>query len=214
MKNENRLFLRSPKKIALKESTAPLCRFMRRNGMFLELPIRFDSENRPGLVMTLRSLFILSLLLALAPLGCKPDLLPGTSLEDSEENRSVVEFMNEYKRAVESRSAEGVLKLVAPDYYEDMGTVSQEDDYGLEKLKRDLQTNFDATREIRLDVIVQNVEVHDDAGLLVVDYRYLQRALLGLPAGDKWVTHSDVNQVVLRKKGELLDEGFVIIAGL
>jgi len=163
----------------------------------------------------LRSLVLaLSLATVTALVGCKAELIPGTSLEDTEENRAVVEFMNEYKRAVESRSSESVLKLVGPDYYEDMGTVKQDDDYGLEKLKADLQQNFDATREVRLDVIVQQVEVHDDAGLLVVDYRYLQRALLGLPAGDKWVTHSDVNRVVLRKKGELYDEGFVIISGL
>lgn len=151
---------------------------------------------------------------SLAFVGCKPDLIVGTQLEDSDLNRAVVDFMGEYQRAVEARSAESVLELVGPDYYEDMGTVEQEDDYGIEKLRSGLQKNFDQTREIRLNVRVQNVEEQDEAGMVFVDYRYLQRALLGLPVGDKWVTHRDVNRIVLRKKGEMFEEGFFIVGGL
>lgn len=155
-----------------------------------------------------------ALAMTIVAAGCASKQIPGTSLDDTELNRAVVDFMDEYQRAVEARSANAVLELVGPDYYEDMGTVAQDDDYGIEKLRSNLQKDLDQTKEVRLNVMVQHVEETESAGLVSVDYRYLQRALLGLPAGEKWVTHRDVNRIYLRKKGEMLEEGFYIVSGL
>lgn len=151
-------------------------------------------------------------LLVAAASGCKPELLPGTQLEDTPENRAVVDFLEQYRVAVESRSAEKVLELVAEDYWEDNGTIEQTDDYGVEKLERDLAGLFDHTRAIHLELQVQHVERQE--GLLQVDYRYLQRALLALGAGEKWVSHSDVNRIVLRPSPEAPEGGYQIISGL
>lgn len=152
-------------------------------------------------------------LLCLAAVGCKPNLLPGTNIEDTPENRAVIDFVEKYRSAVESRSAQQVLSLVASDYWEDNGTVEQADDYGVEKLQRELDDLFGRTRTIHLQVQVQNIE-RDDAGVVRVDYRYLQRALLALEAGEKWVSHADVNRIVLRPRGEAPDDGYEIISGL
>ena len=160
------------------------------------------------------ALFAALALSAAAVTGCKPDLLPGTNLEDTDENRAVLEFMGKYKLAVESRDAAKVLDLVAPDYFEDMGTVETDDDYGSEKLQRELADNFAKTKEIRLDLIIQKIEPKEDSAIVNVDYKYVQRALLDLPAGEKWVTHSDVNRLVLRRVGEDAKDGFLIVSGL
>lgn len=151
--------------------------------------------------------------IALAALSaCKPALLPGTSIEDTPDNREVLAFMEQYRTAVESRSAENVLKLVASDYWEDSGTPDQRDDYGIEKLQRDLAERLSHTRAIHLELRIQHVEP-DDASLRV-DYRYLQRALLAMPAGEQWVSHSDVNRIVLRRKSTAEGSAFEIVAGL
>ena len=147
-------------------------------------------------------------------MGCKPKLLPGTQIEDIPENRSVLDFMVQYRDAVQSRSAEEVMNLLAEDYYEDMGTVKQEDDYGAEKLRRELQQNFERTAEIRLRVTVENVIRQDESDLVEVDYRYMQRARLLLPAGERWVTHSDVNRLILRETGEESSLTYAIVSGL
>ena len=160
------------------------------------------------------SSMVVALFVAALGAGCAAKQIPGTSLEDTDLNRAVIDFMDSYQRAVEARSSSAVLELVGPDYYEDMGTMEQEDDYGLEKLRANLQQDFDRAKEVRLNVLVQHVEETDAAGLVAVDYRYLQRALLGLPSGEKWITHRDVNRIYLRKKGEMLEEGFYIVSGL
>lgn len=151
-------------------------------------------------------------LLSVLVAGCKPELIPGTSLEDTPENRAVVDFLEQYRTAVEARAADKVLALVASDYWEDNGTVEQADDYGVEKLQRELDDLFGHTRTIHLEVQVQHVERQGE--VVRVDYRYLQRALLALEAGEKWVSHSDVNRIVLRPRGEAPEDGFEIVSGL
>lgn len=167
---------------------------------------------KPGRIV-LKTAARMACVLALAAVGaCKPALLPGTSLEDTPANREVIAFMERYRTAVESRSADNVLKLVATDYWEDNGTPDQRDDYGIEKLQRDLAERLSHTRAIHLELRVQHIEP-DDAKLRV-DYRYLQRALLALPAGEEWVSHSDVNRLVLRRKSATEGADFEIVAGL
>lgn len=151
----------------------------------------------------------------LGAVGCKPALLPGTTVEDTADNRAVVDFMERYREAIERRSADDILALVAPDYFEDNATVEQADDYGVEGLRAHLVDDFQKTKQIQLELLVQNIEF--DEGKVNVDYRYRQRALLTLPAGDKWVTHTDVNRIVLREdesaRGDTLAR-FRIVSGL
>jgi hypothetical protein len=160
------------------------------------------------------SLPVLSSLALLAVVGCKPSLLPGTSIEDNHDNRAVVDFVSQYKDAVEARSAPRVLALVAEDYWEDNGTVDQGDDYGVEKLQSDLEEHFTHAKAIHLKMFVQHVIVDENTGLWSVDYRYNQRALLTFDAGEKWITHTDVNRIVLRPRGDDPADGFLIVAGL
>lgn len=159
-------------------------------------------------------LFVLSVAIAClgSILGCKPSLLPGTKIEDTPENQAVVRFLEKYRNAMQTRSAEDVMQLVASDYWEDGGTTSQDDDYGIEKLEQQLAERFAHTRVIHLELLVQHVDHQENR--VLVDYRYSQRALLALASGDKWVSHSDVNRLVLRKKGDGEATSFEIVSGL
>ncbi len=157
------------------------------------------------------SLLLVSLLLSV---GCKPELLPNTNVEDNKENRAVVDFVDDYRKAMENRDADELLKLVAEEYFEDRGTVDQEDDYGIEKLRADLVKRFEHTKALQLTLFVQHVERGDADDRIRVYYRYLQRALLDLPAGRQWVSHSDVNRLDLKLKGDNYADGFLIVSGL
>ncbi len=158
--------------------------------------------------------FVTAILTVMTVIGCKPDLLPGTNIEDTSENRAVIEFVEEYRKAVESRSSEAVLKLVADDYFEDRGTATDTDDYGIEKLRSDLETHFQVADVVQLRVEVQHVKYDPENDLVHVYYRYLQRAHLDLPAGSKWVTDSDINRLVLRQTGMSPTDGMLIVSGL
>ena len=154
-------------------------------------------------------------LILLAALGsaCTPSLIPGTTVEDSEENRAVLEFLNKYRKAVVDRNVEGVVGLCAPDYFEDAGTAEQTDDYGLAQLREKLGRALGQTKEVQLEIIVQAIERDadkKDAPVRVI-YRYNQRARVDFPAGEKWITVSNVNRLVLRSDAA---GGFLIVSGL
>ncbi|MBI1948104.1 MAG: hypothetical protein HYS27_20605 [Deltaproteobacteria bacterium] len=160
----------------------------------------------------LAPLLIVTLIVMLAA-SCAPALIPGTSVEDSPENRQVLEFLNKYRKAVIEKNLDGVVGLCAEDYFEDNGTVEQKDDYGLAQLRDKLGRALGQTKEIQLEIIVQAIErdqAKEHAPVRVV-YRYNQRALVAFPAGEKWITVSDVNRLVLRDDAA---GGFLITSGL
>lgn len=144
--------------------------------------------------------------------GCKPALIPGTNVEDNEANRKVIEFLGKYREAIVQRSTDQVVGLVAQDYFEDNGTPEQADDYGLAQLREKLEANFSRAKEIQLEIIVQQIErPGGDEGPVNVAFRYNQRALVDFPAGEKWITVTDVNRLVLRPDAA---GGYLIASGL
>jgi hypothetical protein len=153
-----------------------------------------------------------ALLLFLVATGCKPDLIPDTNVEDTSDNREVVNLVRTYKAALETGNVDQVMALVSRDYFEDNGTPTQEDDYGFEQLADRMNRTFSKVRAIRLKIHVQHIAYQDN--LITVDYRYQQRALVALPTGEEWVTHTDVNRLVLRQKGDEPAEGMEIVSGL
>jgi hypothetical protein len=166
------------------------------------------------LIMLTRHLPAVVVMVSLALVGvggCKPDLIPGTQVEDSEENRKVLEFLTRYQAAMQARKADAVVTLCAADYYERNGNDDPKDDYNLDGLRDKLNDHFARTKEIVLEVYVQEIARAD--GLVKVAYRYNTRALVSFPSGDKWLTATDVNKITLRPvEGD--DAGFRILAGL
>lgn len=144
--------------------------------------------------------------------GCAPSLIPGTNIEDTDENRTVLEFLGKYRKAVTERSASSVVALTTQDYFEDNGTVDQKDDYGRTGLEEKLQANFARTKEMELEIVVQKIERPEGKdGPVHVAFRYNQRALVELPAGQQWISVTDVNRLVLRPD---TSTGFLIASGL
>ena len=144
-------------------------------------------------------------------LGCKPALIPGTSIEDTDDNRHVIEFLAKYRTAILSRNPDQVVGLCTKDYFEDNGTADQADDYGIDGLKQKLSADFSKTKDLQLELIVQKIERAEPAKNVVnVAYRYNERALVAFPAGEKWISLTDVNRLVLKQ----VDDMFLIQSGL
>jgi hypothetical protein len=160
---------------------------------------------------TIRLALLVAIALA-ASLGCKPDLIAGTQVEDTQENRDVLVFLTRYQSAMQTRKADDVLKLCAADYYETNGNDSPTDDYNLDGLRTKLTEHFQRTKEVVLEVYVQQIE-RDDQGIVRVAYRYNTRALVAFPSGEKWLTATEVNRIKLRRI-ENDDVGYRILSGL
>jgi hypothetical protein len=139
---------------------------------------------------------ISTLLVALtfSTIGCAHGTIEGTSVPDTEENRAVLEVLTTFRSAMQERDADKIIALVASDYFEDMGTIDQADDYGYKHLiETVIPSSLQVAQEVYLTFEIHNIEVDGDSAW--ADVRYNSRAKLGLSSGDLWETHKDFNRI-------------------
>lgn len=125
---------------------------------------------------------------------------PELELERTEDNAAIVEVMEAYAKAIESRDFDSVSKMLSKDYYENAGTTDRtEDDYGLAGIKKLFTTLGDHVKEVRVEVTIRDLSVEGDRGRVVFDYALTM--LYNVGGEERWQTARDVNQVELRREG-------------
>ncbi len=131
--------------------------------------------------------------------GCKPRLIPSTNVAASRENQRVVKFLEQYKAAVEKRSVDGIMELVAKDFKDSMGS----DDPALYMdylgLKEKLEKFFPRIQDIRLGMFVQHIAKIEKDTYEAVFY-FNKHVLTEVPSGEKWIAIKEVNRMVLRRR--------------
>lgn len=147
--------------------------------------------------------------LATSSSACMNQVIPNTDIEDTSENRRLVEFCEVYRHAVEHRDIDKLLSLAHADYYEDGGNVDATDDLDYAGLKAYLEAEFVRARAIRYEMRYRTVARNERNGWDVI---YTYSASYKLPDGEREVWHREVadNQLVLVPSGET----FKILAGM
>ena len=142
-------------------------------------------------------------------LSCSRQLIPNTDVEDSEFNRRVIAFYEEYRRAVEQRNVALLMKLADETYYEDGGNIDATDDLDYAGLEKYLKGRFQDTKAIRYEIRYRRVgEGRNDS--ITVDFTYSASYKLGTEEGDIWKRTVAENRLELRET----DESFTILAGM
>lgn len=140
--------------------------------------------------------------------------IAGTKIADDPVNRTLIDVMEGYRAAVESKDSEALILMASPEYYEDRGTVESSDDYGFAKLREILEGRFQLASEVRYSLRYDriqrscpnggsaiekgcraHVEVQIDASYTVNDARGEpfrkdkrdQNELVLVYTGDKWL---------------------------
>src|SRR5690606_17999299 len=90
-------------------------------------------------------------------MSCSKQFIPNTDVEDNAFNRRVIEFCEEYRRAVERRNVGLLLKLADQRYYEDGGNIDAADDLDYAGLKEYLTNRFRSTKAIRYEIRYRRV---------------------------------------------------------
>ena len=153
--------------------------------------------------------FALALAVAL-PLGCAHAKIANTSIDDTPENRAVLEVVESYRQAFQSRDAGALLALVSPRYYEDNGNTDRADDYDREGLKAELAREFDQTKALQLDVKINDIAVEEDQARAFAYVEYTIRAHNKFPSGERWQTDSDRARITLEREGDK----WLIVSGI
>jgi len=140
---------------------------------------------------------------------CNHDYIPNTQVEDSDFNRDVIAYCEDYRHAVERRNTEQLVKMADPKYYEDGGTVDTSDDLDLEGLKAYLRDKFSKTRAIRYEIFYRDISI-GRSNQVFVDYTYSASYKIPTSHGDVWRRRVADNRMQLAREGE----GFRILSGM
>jgi hypothetical protein len=146
--------------------------------------------------------------------GCAHDYIPNTQVEDSDFNRGVIAYCEDYRHAVERRATEALMKMADPKYYEDGGTVDTSDDLDREGLRAYLEGEFAQTRQIRYEIYYRDISI-GRSNQVFVDYTYSASYKVPLPDATKpeesvWRRRVADNRLELVRDGEK----FRILSGM
>ena len=153
----------------------------------------------------------LALAALVAPLvACAHDNIRGTQIEDTPENREIVDLVAAYHRAIEARDADAVLAMVSSRFFEDNGNTDREDDYNKDGLATTLRADFERTKALTLDIRVDEVEVDEEAGHADAFILFTVRGQAEFPAGNQWKTKTDRSRLRFAREGNK----WLIISGI
>jgi hypothetical protein len=141
--------------------------------------------------------------------SCSEPVIPNTDVVDTPQNRAVITFCEQYRRAVELQNVGALLEMAAQDYYEDGGTLDPSDDIdrtGLSEYLREKYVDAEAVRyEIRYRRVGQGRKDR-----LLVDYTYSASYRVPTSEGSEWRRKISENRLELVPNGEK----FLIVAGM
>lgn len=132
--------------------------------------------------------------------GCKPRVIPSTNIPASRENQKIVTFLNQYKAAIEKRSVDAIMELVAKDYSDNMGNPEDPSLYtDYLGLKEKLEKIFPRIQDIRLGLFVQHVAKLSKDTYEAVFY-FNKEILTEVPSAEKWISIKEVSRMVIRRR--------------
>ena len=161
----------------------------------------------PRTIAILRAVFLLVGLGALS--ACEPTLIPNTRIEDTGENREVVEFIERYRLAIESRNTNALLALASRDYFDDMGTPSGLDDIDYDGLKEALGRLREEVLGARYQISYRAV-TFDTASRVLVDMLYTGWFRINTSDGPVWKRRLEPHRIVLARE----DGNLRIVSGM
>lgn len=144
--------------------------------------------------------------------GCSATHIPNTTVEDNAANRDVITFVEEYRRAVESRNVQRLLELASERYYDDGGTPIGDDDIDHDGLRTHLAAWGDALIDCRYEIRYRDVEYRQDQRIYVT-YRYTGSFRVTDADGEeRWQRRVGDNRLVLVREESAA--GFRILSGM
>ena len=155
-----------------------------------------------------RRFAVLALCLGGGLLACSEYYIPNTDVEDTDANRKVIEFCEDYRRAVEQQDVAKLIGLASPHYYEDGRKPDASDDIDYAGLREYLQSKFSDAHGVRYEIRYRRVVRKGDH--LFVDFTYSGSVRVASGKGESWRSTVDENRLELVADGE----SFKIVSGM
>ena len=148
-------------------------------------------------------------LLTLLLTACATPKIQGTQLDDTPQNREIVQVVERYRAAVESRDAGTLKSLASKHYYENASTThTSEDDWGTPELQEVLERFKDHVKAVNYEIAIKGVHVVGNRA--DVDYEHTWAFQYTDGDRDAWTRKSDTNRLELIKEAS----GWRILSGM
>lgn len=143
----------------------------------------------------------LPLLALLAVTACTTKYIGNSRVEDTAENRAILQVVEQYRRAMDDKDVQRILELTTDDFFEDPGTPGDpSDDYDKIGLRTRLEATFAKVEEQRLRIDVRKIQIVDDGKRAFVEYRYDLRYRLNLPNASEWRDATDLSRISMKRQ--------------
>jgi hypothetical protein len=153
-----------------------------------------------------------SLLYALPLLSlfaCEPTLIQNTRVEDNSQNREVLDFVERYRKNVETRNTPGLLAMASVNYFDDMGTPAGKDDIDYDGLKAALQRMRQEVLGARYQISYRAV-TFDSQQRVLVDMLYTGWFRINTADGPEWRRRLEPHRIVMARE----DGQYRILSGM
>ena len=147
---------------------------------------------------------LLSLIVVAAAAACGPHRIPGTDLEDTGDTRAIIDVISKYNSALEARDANAILALVDPEFRDNAGTLTPEDDIDIQRLRTVLPQRLAKLQDVAVRIEIKTIDVKGDKAQAVYTW-VSQFKLNGKPR-----TESDIKRMELRRRAD----GWKIVSGI
>lgn len=155
-------------------------------------------------------LLCLALLVLLGQLaGCAHKPIPNTRVDDTEENREVIDFVEKYRKAVEARDAPVLLRMTSKMYFDDMGTPQGDDDVDYDALEAGLSRLQKELLDARYQISYRGV-IYTPNERVLVDMLYTGWFKVETPEGPQWRRRLEPHRIVLARE----DGNYKIVSGM
>ena len=144
-----------------------------------------------------------------AAAGCEPTLIPNTRVEDNSRNREVLDFVERYRKAIETRNSAALLALASENYFDDMGTPAGGDDIDYDGLREGLKRMREEILGARYQISYRAV-TFDNEQRVLVDMLYTGWFRVNTPEGPEWKRRLEPHRLVLARE----DGQFRILSGM
>ena len=141
--------------------------------------------------------------------ACEPTLIPNTRVEDTGQNREVVDFIEKYRQAVEARNSPALLGMASRNYFDDMGTPAGDDDIDYDGLEAGLARMREEIIGARYQISYRAVTYVPDQRVLV-DMLYTGWYRVNTADGPQWKRVLEPHRLVLARE----DRGYKIMSGM
>lgn len=127
--------------------------------------------------------------------GCTKNI-PNTTVKDTPANREVITFMENYRNAVEARDIGALLAMAHPQYLDDNGTPSGDDDLDYQLLQEKLSRWRERVTDVRYEIKYRTITREMDR--VMVSYRYSASFRIAYDEEDRrWSRRIGENRLVL-----------------